>query len=136
MLGCYGVYTDGLCFAIATGGEAFLKVDGETEATFSTAGSSPFIYEARASRSRHLARLPTEAYDDADALRRWAELGLGAARRNATAKKKHRVPVLTSSDEPARRRLEGRDIGLGQYALSKLMPAAIGPRNEFAETPR
>jgi TfoX/Sxy family transcriptional regulator of competence genes len=68
MLGCYGVYTDGLCFAIATGGEAFLKVDGETEATFSTAGSSPFIYEARASRGRHLARLPTEAYDDADAL--------------------------------------------------------------------
>lgn len=89
MFGGYGVYANGLCFSIATGGEAFLKVDGETEATFSAAGSSPFIYQAKGKpRPTSFWRLPAEAYDDADALRRWAALGLDAARRKAAAKAK------------------------------------------------
>ena len=71
MFGGYGVYADGVCLAIATGGEAFLKVDGETEALFSAAGSSPFIYQAKGKpMPTSFWRLPAEAYDDADALGR------------------------------------------------------------------
>jgi DNA transformation protein len=82
MFGGHGVYADGLCFAIETDGEAFLKVDGETEAAFSAAGSSSFITKAKGKpMPTSFWRLPAEAYDDADALRRWAELGLEAARR-------------------------------------------------------
>ncbi len=41
MFGGAGVYADGLCFAIESGGEVFLKVDLETEAAFSGAGLFP-----------------------------------------------------------------------------------------------
>ena len=47
MFGGCGVYADGLCFAIETGGEVFVKVDRETEAAFSAAGSAPFVYHAK-----------------------------------------------------------------------------------------
>ena len=47
MFGGAGVYADGLCFAIESGGEVFLKVNSETEAALSGAGSSPFVYNAR-----------------------------------------------------------------------------------------
>ncbi len=50
MFGGAGVYAKGLCFAIESGGEVFLKVDAETEKTFSAAGSSPFVYNAKQSR--------------------------------------------------------------------------------------
>ncbi|MGO9419136.1 TfoX/Sxy family protein [Roseiarcus sp.] len=80
MFGGHGVYADGLCFAIKTDGEAFLKVDGETEAAFSAAGSLPFITKAKGKPMlTSFWRLPAEAYDDADTLRRFAELGLEAA---------------------------------------------------------
>jgi DNA transformation protein len=59
MFGGYGVYADGLCFAI--------EIDGEVALGYR--------------------RLLAPAYDDEDDLRRWAALGLAAARRAATAKR-------------------------------------------------
>ncbi len=87
MFGGHGVYAEGLCFAIEAQGEVFLKVDGETEALFSSAGSSPFVYPMKG-RPMTMAywRLPAAAYDDAESLRQWAALGLQAARRAAAAK--------------------------------------------------
>ncbi len=101
MFGGYGIYADGFCFAIASGGEAFLKVDSETEAAFFAAGSSPFVYHTKGKPTpMSYWRLPAEAYDDADALRRWAALGLDAARRTAAAKAK-----------PGKAIKPGKDIG-------------------------
>lgn len=89
MFGGSGVYADGLCFAIESGGEVFLKVDGENEAAFSAAGSSPFVYAARGKPMKtSFWRLPSAAYDEPDELERWAALGLEAARRKAAAKAK------------------------------------------------
>ncbi|HTR12488.1 MAG TPA: TfoX/Sxy family protein [Roseiarcus sp.] len=89
MFGGHGVYADGLCFAIEIGGEAFLKTDEETRATFQAAGSSPFLYNARGKlMTTSFWRLPLSAYDEPDELRRWAALGLEAARRAAAAKAK------------------------------------------------
>ena len=89
MFGGHGVYADGLCFAIEIGGEAFLKADDETRATFVAAGSSPFVYNARGkSMTTSFWRLPSAAYDEPDELKRWASLGLEAARRAAAAKAK------------------------------------------------
>jgi TfoX/Sxy family transcriptional regulator of competence genes len=59
MFGGYGVYADGLCFAI--------EIDGEVALGYR--------------------RLLASAYDDEDDLRRWAALGLAAALRAATAKR-------------------------------------------------
>jgi DNA transformation protein len=50
MFGGAGVYAEGLCFAIEQDGEVFLKVDAQSEPTFSAVGSSPFVYMARANR--------------------------------------------------------------------------------------
>ena len=47
MFGGVGSYAEGLCFAIESGGEVFLKIDGETQAAFTAAGSSPFVYNAK-----------------------------------------------------------------------------------------
>jgi DNA transformation protein and related proteins len=89
MFGGAGIYAEGLCFAIESGGEVFLKVDAQSQAGFSAAGSSPFIYNARGkAMPTSFWRLPSAAYDEPDELRRWAGLGLEAARRAAAAKAK------------------------------------------------
>jgi DNA transformation protein len=87
MFGGHGIYADGLCFAIEADGEVFLKSDAESEAHYLAAGSRPFVY-AMKGKALTMAywRLPSPAYDDADELRRWADVGLAAARRAALAK--------------------------------------------------
>ena len=89
MFGGHGVYAEGLCFAIEAESEVFLKVDALSEAEFAAAGSSPFVYNAKGKpMTMAYWRLPSAAYDDPDELRRWAALGLSAARRTANAKEK------------------------------------------------
>ena len=89
MFSGHGVYADGLCFAISLRGEVFLRTDAETEAAFAAAASSPFVYDGKGKEVKMpFWRLPAEAYDDPDALRRWSSLGLEAARRAAEAKAK------------------------------------------------
>ena len=89
MFSGHGVYADGLCFAISLRGEVFLKTNAESEAAFAAADSSPFVYDAKGKAVKMpFWRLPAEAYDDPDALCRWASLGLEAARRAAEAKAK------------------------------------------------
>ena len=77
MFGGHGVYADGLCFAIQSGGEVYLKTDDDTKAEFVSAGSEPFIYDAKG-RAIEMSfwRLAAGAYDDEDELRRWAGFGL------------------------------------------------------------
>ena len=86
----HGVYADGLYFAISLRGEVFLKADAEAEAAFAAAQSSPFVYTNPKGNTVKMPfwRLPADAYDDEDALRRWALLALEAARRSAVAKPK------------------------------------------------
>jgi len=87
MFGGHGVYAEGLCFAIESGGEVFLKVDAGSQSEFEAVGSSPFIFNAKGrAMPTSFWRLPAEAYENVDELRRWAALGLAGARRAATAK--------------------------------------------------
>jgi DNA transformation protein len=87
MFGGHGVYADGLCFALETDGEVYLKVDDQNRAEFEAAGSSPFTYLAKG-KPMQVAywRLVASAYDDPDELRRWSRLGHEAALRAAGAK--------------------------------------------------
>jgi DNA transformation protein len=95
MFGGHGVYAGGLCFAIESDGEVFLKADAESQPDFAAAGSSPFIYNARGkAMPTSFWRLPPAAYEDAAELSRWAVLGLEAARRAAAkAKPKKAKPA-------------------------------------------
>ncbi len=80
MFGAHGIYADGLCFALESGGEVFVKNDAANEAHF--AGAAPFTYMAKGRiLELNYRRLAETAYDDPDELKRWAALGLSAARR-------------------------------------------------------
>jgi DNA transformation protein and related proteins len=93
MFGGAGIYAEGLCFAIESDGEVFLKADPLSQPDFTAAGSSPFIYVARGKpMPTSFWRLPAIARAEADELIRWATLGLEAARRAAEAKAKAKKP--------------------------------------------
>ncbi len=102
MFGGHGVYCDGLCFAIEADGEVYVKTDDQTRPACEAAGSSPFVYDAKGSpMTMAYWRLVAGAYDDAEELKRWAALGLEAARRAAFAKaskagRAKRAPVKTT----------------------------------------
>ena len=84
MFGGQGVRFGDLMIALVAGGVVYLKADAETVPRFEAAGSAPFDYERKGKPvSLSFWRLPEEAVDDPDALREWAELALGAARRSA-----------------------------------------------------
>ncbi|MGQ7791646.1 TfoX/Sxy family protein [Faunimonas sp. B44] len=95
MFGGHGVYRDGLMFALATGGDLYLKVDASNRRQFEDAGSRPFAYSARG-RTVEVGYwlLPPEAFDDPDRLSEYAglawEAALRARNRRAPAKKPKR----------------------------------------------
>ena len=100
MFGGSGIYAEGLCFAIEAVGEVFLKTDALSRAVFSAADSAPFTYVAKGkSRPTSYWSLPTLAHEDDDELRRWAGMGLDAARRAAAerAKPKGKSALSTKS---------------------------------------
>jgi DNA transformation protein len=102
MFGGAGIYAEGLCFAIESDGEVFLKADALSQPDFTSAGSSPFIYVARGKpMPTSFWRLPAIAHAEADELIRWASLGLEAARRAAEAKAK---PKQASAPSRSRRK--------------------------------
>src|ERR1700719_1840078 len=87
MFGGSGIYAEGLCFAIEADGDVYIKVEALSQPSFSVAGSAPFTFVMKGKlKSMSYWRLPEIAHDEADELRRWAGLGLDAARRAATAR--------------------------------------------------
>lgn len=102
MFGGAGVYADGLCFAIEAGGEVFLKADAESEETFRSAGSAPFVYMAKGKpMPMSYWRLVAGAYDDPEELMRWAGLGFASARRAAAAKGAPKSPASAAAKKAA-----------------------------------
>ena len=94
MFGGARIYAERLCFAIEQDGEVFLKTDSLSQPSFAEAGSSPFIHFAKGKpMTTSFWRLPAAAHEEAYELRRWALLGLEAARRVAEAKAKPRKPA-------------------------------------------
>lgn len=84
MFGGFGVYAGGRIFAIGDGEAVYLKVDDLTEGAFREAGSGPFVYDTGQDGTpltMRYWRLPDEALDDEDALRRWTALALDATAR-------------------------------------------------------
>jgi DNA transformation protein len=89
MFGGSGLYRDGVMFGLVSGGEIFLKSDEGTVPRFRAAGSRPFVY-AKGGKETTMSHwsLPTEALDDSDELKRWAELAFQAALRAPKARKR------------------------------------------------
>lgn len=82
MFGGYGVYRDGLMFALAADEVLYLKADADSAASFIERGLPPFEYEKRGKTVRiAYYAAPDEIFDDPETARKWADLAYAAALR-------------------------------------------------------
>ena len=83
MFGGYGLYCEGVMFALIADEALYFKVDAGNQERFADAGMGPFIYDRNgktATMSYH--QLPTAVYDDLGLLHDWVEASIAAARRS------------------------------------------------------
>ena len=89
MFGGWGVYHGDRMFALIADEELYFKADGQTEPHFAAAGSAPFLYDGKGKTVRmSYWRCPEAAMDDTDDLLAFARLGLDAAARAASGKRR------------------------------------------------
>ena len=98
MMGGATLYLDGTIFAILDEGELWFKADAETDGIWDEQGCEKFSVTFRDGKVdvMNYRRAPTDVYDDAEAMQRWARLAVEAGLR-AAAKKKPRKPRRPSS---------------------------------------
>jgi DNA transformation protein len=88
MFGGWGLYHDGLFFALIIEDTLYLKVDEDNRAQFEGAGLPSFVYVTkdgdRIAMSYHQA--PPESLEGPAAMAEWARSGYGAALRAKTRK--------------------------------------------------
>jgi len=82
MFGGYGLYCDGVMFALIADDVLYLKADDMNRPELERAGSAPFTYEAKGRRTI-LAywRAPDEAMESRELMTPWARRALAAALR-------------------------------------------------------
>ena len=90
MFGGWGLYHEGLFFALIADESFYLKVDGETRARFEREGGGPFVYKAKDGKHTAMGyhRPPDEALESPAVMAEWARLGYGAALRAAGKRRK------------------------------------------------
>ena len=89
MMGGRTLYCDGTIFAIAVRGELWFKSDDVSDATWDAAGADRFIYSEKDGKPQTMnyRRAPSDVYDEADAMRLWAEPAIAAGRRGKSKSK-------------------------------------------------
>lgn len=87
MFGGYGIFRDGLMFALIADDELYFKVDERNRPAFEALDLKPFVYRKKG-RDTSLAyyRAPEDALDDPDEAVAWARPAFDAALRAAAAK--------------------------------------------------
>ncbi|MBY0582739.1 MAG: TfoX/Sxy family protein [Sphingomonas sp.] len=88
MMGGATLYLDGTIFAIVADDALWFKADAESDAAWDAAGCARFSYQMGEGRmgTMNYRRAPDDVYDDADALRNWAMLGVAAGQRGPVRK--------------------------------------------------
>lgn len=91
MFGGWGIYRDGVFFALIADDTLFFKTDDACRAEFERLSPGPFTFEKRGELVvTHYYAVPEEALDDAAVMARWARLGYAAALRAAKAPRRPR----------------------------------------------
>ena len=82
MFGGYGLYREGLMFALIAGEALYFKTDAASVAQFEKAGSLPFVYRS-ATRSVQMSywSAPAESLESPAEMRDWCQLAYAAALR-------------------------------------------------------
>ena len=75
MFGGFGLYKDGVIFAIVADDRLFFKADDSNRAKYEAAGSSPLTYDTSKKKDIALSywEVPAEIQEDREALTRWVE---------------------------------------------------------------
>lgn len=91
MFGGYGLYHDGVMFAVVMDDGLYLKADAQTLETFEAARCAPFVY-AHGGKQLTMSywAAPEAAMDSSQAMLPWARLAFEAALRKANAPKRSR----------------------------------------------
>lgn len=89
MMGAAVLYLDGVVFAVLDDGELWFKADADSAAIWDEAGCERFTFTSKDGRTETMnyRRAPSDVYDDADAMQRWAKLALEAGLRGAAKKR-------------------------------------------------
>jgi DNA transformation protein len=105
LFGGFGIYADGVMFALSARGVIHLKADDQTAAAFREEGAVPFSYATKSGTHTIMSywRLPDRLYDDPDELAAWARTALAVARR-AREPQALRRPARRAARAPAARR--------------------------------
>lgn len=90
MMGGRTLYCDGMIFAILALGELWFKADAASDPIWDAAGCARFSYPRGdgTAGTMNYRRAPDEVHDDADAMRRWAALGLESGRRGGGTRRR------------------------------------------------
>ena len=112
MFGGWGLYHQGLFFALIAEEGLYLKVDETNRGEFEAMGLEPFVYVMKDGERivMHYHQAPGEALESAPVMAQWARLAFGAALRSAAQKKprKPRAPSVaaeaTATPPPRRRK--------------------------------
>ena len=90
MMGGATLYLDGTVFAILDEGEIWFKADAETDAIWDAEGCERFSVTFKDGRvdTMNYRRGPTDVYDDAEAMQRWAAPAVEAGMRGASKKRR------------------------------------------------
>lgn len=85
MFGGYGIYADGVFFAVIGDGKIYFKTDDATTAPYLERGLSFFqISETQA--LKHYYEVPVDVLEDSDLLVEWARIAIQVAQRQAAQK--------------------------------------------------
>jgi DNA transformation protein len=92
MMGGATLYLDGTIFAIADDDAVWFKADAVSDADWDAIGAPRFSYEMGEGRTGQMnyRRAPDDVYDDAEAMQKWAALGLAAGLRAPVKKRAKR----------------------------------------------
>jgi DNA transformation protein len=101
MFGGYGIYRQGLMFALVADDVLYLKVDDQNRAAYEAAGVGPFTYDGK-NKTVTLPywEAPSDLFDDQDAMIDWAKGAFGAALRARKPVK----PVKAKKKQPRKPR--------------------------------
>jgi DNA transformation protein len=88
MFSGYGIFLDGLMFALVADNVLYLKADKETEDDFKARGLEAFSYQKKGKDYRmSYYQAPEEALEDVDEMSVWAGKAYGAALKAASKKR-------------------------------------------------
>jgi len=126
MFGGYGVYLDGLMFAIVSQDTLYLKADEMNRVEFEQAGCEIFAYARMGKRATlNFFQAPGEAMESAELMLPWARTAYAAALR-ANAKKQ-----VAGQAQAARKLAQAK----AQVTASAARPAKPAQKRSAKETP-